>query len=289
MKKSLFLLTALGTFALMACSSLDVSDAESTQENYPDDFSASEYVSLHPGLRSLQIQDYVKAHNSGLSLETDAVAADTAAFLADTATLHQIFVNPDYAGYTEDFWAEEWSALTTTTTVCDSDTVYVRVRDIEASKVTIVYLGELTYAEDGKTILAVSGFTDSLLTPDSAVSFTMDSNYVIVSQLGSTKTKVDSASCREVVDSISGGLSAVTKRQLLKFNFEDSSDDLNQLAQVPVDSEAFSLQYLAYGKAHGWAYRACRDDELTNPVQSETYPMTKLYCAADELVLEIAE
>lgn len=288
MKKSLFLLTALGTFALMACSSLDVSDAESTKENYPDDFSASEYVALHPGLRSLQIQDYVKAHNSGLSLEKDVVAADSAAFLADTATLHQIFVNPDYAGYSEDFWLEEWSALTTTTTVCDSDTVYVRVRDIEASQVTIVYLGELTYDADGK-ISAVSGFRDSLLTPDSAVTFTIDSNYVIVNQLGSTKTKVDSASCKVVVNSISGGLSAATKRQLLKFNFEDSSDDLNLLAQVPVDSEAFSLQFLAYGKSHGWAYRMCRDDELGNPIQAETYPMVKLYCTDGEVVHEIAE
>lgn len=296
MKKSLFLLTALGTFALMACSSLDVSDAESTKENYPDDFSASEYVALHPGLRSLQIQDYVKEHNSALSLEKDVVAADTAAFLADTATLHQIFVDPDYAGYTEDFWKEEWAVLITTTTVCDTvfqfDTISVRVQDLTNSAVTKVYLGELSYAADG-SISEVTGFTDSLHSAASAVSFEIGESYAVVNKANSMRidtTKiVDNASCRDEQDSIFGGLSAATKRQLLKFNFEDSVDDLNLLAQVPVDSEAFSLQFLAYGKAHGWAYRMCRDDELNNPTQTETYPMVKLYCTDGEVVHEIAE
>ena len=84
MKKSLSYLLALGTVALTACSSMDVSSSESLVGNYPSDFNAVEYMALHPGLRSLQIQDYVSAHNSSLTLEADSVTADSAAFMADS-------------------------------------------------------------------------------------------------------------------------------------------------------------------------------------------------------------
>ena len=83
MKKSLHLLTALGFFALTACSSLDVNEAEAIEGNYPDDFSAAEYMALHPELRSLQIRDYVKNYNKALELSSDAIDADVEAFSAD--------------------------------------------------------------------------------------------------------------------------------------------------------------------------------------------------------------
>ncbi len=287
MKNSLSYLLALGTVALTACSSMDVSSSEALEDNFPSDFVAAEYMNLHPGLRSLQIQDYVKNYNSALTLEADSVAADTAAFMADTATLHQIYVNPFFAGYNEALWTEDWAASTTPKTTCGLDTVYVRVKPADATPVT-VYLGSLTYAEDGTTITAVSGYSDSTKTTE--VSYEIDgTNYSIVTQLGSTKTVVDSSDCVTVVDTTSGEIPTDKKKQLLKFNFENTRADLIALQAIPVDTFAISSQYLMYGQAHGWAYRACRDEEKMNPIQSEVYPMTKLYCADDDVVREIAE
>lgn len=287
MKKSLSCLFTLGTVALTACSSMDVSSSEALEGNFPKDFVAAEYMNLHPGLRSLQIQDFVNDFNSSLSLNADSVAADADAYLADTATLHQIYVNPFYAGYSEALWLEDWTISTTPITTCGLDTIYVRVKPADATPVT-VYLGSLTYAEDGKTIIAVTGFSDSLKT--TAVSFDIDgTNFSIVKQLGSTKTEVDSSDCVTVVDSTVGGIPSDKKKHLLKFNFENSRDDLAILQNVPTDTFAISSQYLMYGQAHGWAYRVCRDDEKLNPIQSEVYPMTKLYCADGDVIREIAE
>ena len=288
MKKSLSYLLALGTVALTACSSMDVSSSESLEGNYPSDFSVAEYMALHPGLRSLQIQDYVSAYNSGLTLEADSVAADTAAFMADTATLHQIYVNPYYAGYSEELWVEDWSVSTTPVTTCGVDTIYVRVKPADETPVT-VYLGTLTYAEDGTTITKVEGYTDSAKTEE--VSYEIDGTaYSIVNQLGSTKTVVDSSDCVTTQDTTAGGIPSDKKKRLLYFNFEDSRSDLAVLATVPTDSFAISSQYLMYGQAHGWAYRACTDAEKNNPIQSEVYPMTKLYCVDDDdIIREIAE
>ena len=64
MKNSLSYLLALGTVALTACSSMDVSSSEALEDNFPSDFVAAEYMNLHPGLRSLQIQDYVKKNTA---------------------------------------------------------------------------------------------------------------------------------------------------------------------------------------------------------------------------------
>jgi len=95
--------------------------------------------------------------------------------------------------------------------------------------------------------------------------------------------------CIEISVSSDGGIPSDKRKQLLKFNFNDNLDDLTALADVPVDTFAISSQYLMFGKSHGWAYRACTDAEKNNPLQSEVYPMTKLYCADGDLVREIAE
>lgn len=108
MKNKMLLLLSLGMLATVGCSSLDVSSAESVKENYPADFSYEAYMTLHPGLRSLQIQDYVSAYNKALDATVD-VSADTDQFWADTASLHQIYLNPFYAGYTEELWVEDWA------------------------------------------------------------------------------------------------------------------------------------------------------------------------------------
>ncbi|MBP5247320.1 MAG: hypothetical protein J6Z31_05610 [Fibrobacter sp.] len=287
MKKSLSYLLALGTVALTACSSMDVSSSEAIEGNFPSDFVAVEYMNLHPGLRSLQIQDYVKEYNAAQVLDADSVAADSVDFLADTAKLHQIYVNPFYAGYNETLWEEDWAVSTTPKMTCGLDTVYVRVKPADETPVT-VYLGSLTYAEDGKTITAVTGYTDSTKTTE--VSYEIDGTaYSIVNQLGSTKTVVDSSDCVTTIDSTAGGIPSDKRKQLMKFNFKNTRDDLTALQALPIDTFAISSQYLMYGQAHGWAYRACNETEKANPIQSEVYPMTKLYCADDDVVREIAE
>lgn len=288
MKNSSLFLFALGTVVLTACSSLDVNSTEALKDNYPEDFVAMEYMALHPGLRSLQIQDYVKQYNANLDTGVD-VTADTAAFFSDTSILHQLYVNPNYAGYNEDLWAEDWAFVISQKTQCKDDTIMVRVKPADATPVK-VYLGSLTYGTDG-SIIQVDGFSDSLMTSESAVSYTIDGiNYSIVNQRGSVLTKVDSSSCVVVSDTALGGIPSDKRKQLLKFNFNDNLDDLTALSTVPVDTFAISSQFLMFGKSHGWAYRACTDAEKNNPLQSEIkYPMTKLYCADGELVREIAE
>lgn len=286
MKKLPLFLFALGTVAFTACSSLDVNKSESLEENYPKDFVSADYMALHPGLRSLQIQDYVKRHNAEQGLSQDAIAEDSAAFLADTSILHQIYTNPFYAGYTEEMWSDDWSFSISENKVCKNDTIALRVK--HADSVVKVFLGKLTYEEG--SIVAVEGFTDSLKSPESAVSYEIDGVVnSIVKQLGSTVTVTDTNSCVVVLDSAEGGLPNDKRRQLLKFNFYGTTDDLAALATVPVDTFAISSQYLMFGQAHGWAYRVCTDAEKNNPLQSETYPMKKLYCADGDIVREIAE
>lgn len=288
MKKLSLLLLALGTVSFTACSSLDVNKAESLEENYPKDFVAADYMALHPGLRSLQIQDFVSQHNKGLSLEKDSIANDSAAFFADTSILHKIYVSPFYAGYTEEMWSEDWSFSISENKVCKEDTISVRVKQADSVPVK-VFLGKLSYDSEGK-IIAVEGFTDSLKTPESAVTYTIDGVVnSIVNQRGSTVTVTDTNSCVIVLDSAEGGIPKDKRRQLLKFNFHGITDDLAALAAVPVDTFAISSQYLVFGQSHGWAYRTCLDSEKDNPVQSEVYPMKKLYCADGDVIREIAK
>lgn len=288
MNKMPLFLFALGTVAFTACSSLDVNKAESITDNYPKDFVAADYMNLHPGLRSLQIQDYVKDHNAALSLDKSLISSDSAAFFADTSVLHQIYVNPFYAGYSEELWAEDWDVSISEKTECKEDTVVVRVKPADSIPVK-VYLGSLSYNANGE-VVKVEGFSDSLKTPGSEVSYTIDKvNYSLVTQRGSVETVVDSGSCSIVRDTTAGGIPSDKRRQLIKFNFHDATDDLAALAAVPVDTFAISSQYLMFGQAHGWAYRACSDAERNNPIQSEEYPMKKLYCADGDVVREIAE
>ncbi len=303
MKKSSLFLFALGTVALTACSSLDVNTADSLKDNYPKDFVDAEYMALHPGLRSLQIQDYVSKYNKELALDKEAIAADTAAFFSDTSFLHKLYVNPIYAGYTEELWAEDWEPVTTTKDSCHAtsiDTLGVRVEVTEndSTRVDRVILGakdsagnvtswgKISYGADG-SVVGVTGHLDSAAGPE--VSYTIDGKaYKFVTKKGSIEIDTTKA-CIEISVSSDGGIPSDKRKQLLKFNFNDNLDDLAALANVPVDTFAISSQYLMFGKSHGWAYRACTDAEKNNPLQSEVYPMTKLYCADGDLVREIAE
>lgn len=86
------LLAAGAVAALVACSSLEVSNP--TEENFPEGWSVSEYLSVNPDLRSLQIMDQVAIMNKISGKE-----ADDEAFLADTVTMKKIAL--EYAGFTE--------------------------------------------------------------------------------------------------------------------------------------------------------------------------------------------
>ena len=86
------LLAAGATIALLACSSLEVTNPE--EENFPSDWSVDEYLSVNPDLRALQILDQVAIMNV-----VSGAASDMDAFLADTALMTNVAIN--YAGFTE--------------------------------------------------------------------------------------------------------------------------------------------------------------------------------------------
>lgn len=89
------LLLSASALAFMACSSLDVNNAE--EENYPADWSVAAYMAANPDLRALQIMDQVAIMNVKSGLKADE--ADDAAF---EAVMGDIAVN--YAGFTTATW-----------------------------------------------------------------------------------------------------------------------------------------------------------------------------------------
>lgn len=197
MKKLYQGLVVAAAMFFAACSSMDVTDAEATAENYPRDFDAAVYAQLHPVLMSLQMRDYVADYNAKYqkSVSKDQFAADTAvdkaSFSSDTASLHVFYVSPRYVGYTEADWASLWG-----------------------------------------------GTSDSLY-----------------------KIRMDNLS---------------------KYNLYGVANDLQTLEALPIDYEAIKIQYVAFGKSHGWAYRLCAGNEsagpAVDPVTPVQYPATKLYC-----------
>ena len=118
--------------AFVGCSSMAIDDAEvmAVSLDLPADFNATEYMELHPELLRLQIKDYVKLRNSKVAKEL--ITADTAAFSADTLTMHKIAVK--YAGFTEEDWI---STLLTT----EKDSI------IYATKIDTVALGVRSKAD----------------------------------------------------------------------------------------------------------------------------------------------
>ena len=86
------LLAAGATIALLACSSLEVSNPDA--ENFPPDWSTSEFVRVNPDLRALQIRDQVDIMNTG-----SGKPSDLESFMSDSATLKKIAL--EHAGFTE--------------------------------------------------------------------------------------------------------------------------------------------------------------------------------------------
>lgn len=285
MKNSFKYLMLLAIAALTACSSMEVDEAEAVEENFPSDFVAAEYMELHPFLRSLQVLDYVESYNDALeNISKEDIQADTTAFMEDTAQLHKIYVDPNLGGYTEELWEESWESYYEDSTSCiiETDTVSMKLDDLVNDQVLTVYVESITYDAEG-VITEIQGYEDSAKT--SAVTHVISTDLTVAKR--GTVTVPDTISCETVQVEILGGLARDVVRQLKKFSFYDTLDDYEKLMEVPVDTFAISYQYVLFGRSHGWPYRACKDSEMTNPIQSESYPMTKLYCADGNLVREI--
>lgn len=285
MKNSFKYLMLLAIAALTACSSMEVDEAEAVEENFPSDFVAAEYMELHPSLRSLQVLDYVESYNDALeNISKEDIQADSTAFMEDTAQLHKIYVDPNLGGYTEELWEESWESYYEDSTSCiiETDTVSMKLDDLVNDQVLTVYVESITYDAEG-VITEIQGYEDSAKT--SAVTHVISTDLTVAKR--GTVTVPDTISCETVQVEILGGLARDVVRQLKKFSFYDTLDDYEKLMEVPVDTFAISYQYVLFGRSHGWPYRACKDSEMTNPIQSESYPMTKLYCADGNLVREI--
>lgn len=284
MKNSFKYLMLLAVAALTACSSMEVDEAEAVEENFPSDFVAAEYMELHPSLRSLQVRDYVDAYNDNLGLSKEEIEADTAAFMADTAQLHKIYTEPTLGGYSEELWEESWESYYEDSTSCiiETDTVSMKLDDLVNDQVLTVYVESITYDAEG-VITEIQGYEDSAKT--SAVTHVISTDLTVAKR--GTVTVPDTISCETIQVEISGGLTKDVVRQLKLFSFHDTEKDYEKLLEVPVDTFAISYQYVLFGRSHGWPYRVCKDDELDNPIQTETYPVSKLYCADGALIREI--
>lgn len=284
MKNSFKYLMLLAVAALTACSSMEVDEAEAVEENFPSDFVAAEYMELHPSLRSLQVRDYVDAYNDNLGLSKEEIEADTAAFMADTAQLHKIYTEPTLGGYSEELWEESWESYYEDSTSCiiETDTVSMKLDDLVNNQVLTVYVESITYDAEG-VITEIQGYEDSAKT--SAVTHVISTDLTVAKR--GTVTVPDTISCETIQVEISGGLTKDVVRQLKLFSFHDTEKDYEKLLKVPVDTFAISYQYVLFGRSHGWPYRACKDDELDNPIQTETYPVSKFYCADGALIREI--
>lgn len=157
--KNLWKLTiALPAVALMACSSMDVDNADSA--NWPSDFDAQTYATINPVLFDLQLQDDISAYNTAWKASlyavaanaadsatvkaavTSAISADSAEFFADTANLHLLYSR--YAGITD---TSDWAN--------SSDSI-VKARNIYIYKYYNLYgktvSEELSYIRDSMTV-----------------------------------------------------------------------------------------------------------------------------------------
>lgn len=248
-----------------------------------------------------------------------AKAADDSAFAAlDTAVLHSIMTDPYLGGYTQKDWETDWGGGTKDTTIITTrkDTLSLTVGDSadpSAAQAVIVALrqkasgecvtigksvlcdttksvGSLEYDADGK-LVAVHGYSkcdSATATCDAAdtldVTLTATS-FVKKPSKSDTVTVVVSVENKTL--DVAGGISAVHMKALNALNMVDTRDDYKSLKAVPIDTFAISYQYVIYGRDHGWPYRPCTEAEKANPVITEEYPVTKLYCDDNGLAREI--
>lgn len=302
MKKMHQFMTVLAAATLAACSSMDISDEKALSENFPADFNAAEYSSLHPVLHSLEVRDFVTSYNTKLkdSLGSEYTAlmnADNLAFagdsatgvMGDTANLHKILVDQRLGGYSEQQWNDIWLSTTTT----KSDTVWSK--RMKTCKVTVKKPDsagvKLEIAVDSVDTDSLGGFLVIYGKADSAAeskAFVLsDSTYEFFLKSDKYDSTVVSVDTKDV--EIKGNFSSKQASYVKTFNMVGVPKDslYDRLLAVPVDEFAISYQYTVFGRSHGWAYRKCTDEEKTHPTQSELYPMKKYYCDDNGVAREI--
>jgi hypothetical protein len=310
MKNFKLLFSAAVASALIGCSSMDVDDEEALAGNFPADFSDAAYIQLHPELVRVQIKDFVASYNSKLADAAKANGtqaafdstkeADVAKYADSTEMLHTIMVSTQLGGFTEADWEKDWAGGTKDSVFASEtkrDTLILAIddsTDAAAPVVTLVYFGvkkgavtgKIDYAEDGTTITAVHGYKTCDKT---ACSDTVDIEITEKMSFNKKGTKAETDTLK--MDTISvptaGAISAAHMKVLNQLNFYGVDDDLTMLQSVAIDTFAISYQYVMFGRAHGWAYRPCTEAEKANPVKTEVYPATKLYCDDNGQIREI--
>lgn len=292
--------------AMFACSDMAVDEKEAVSENFPADFVDATYIALHPELVRAQIRDYVKAYNAKLddSVKVLTSAGDTLAkvnyanqkaldsvtFFADTAALHMIFVNPQLGGFTEEDWALDWGGGSVDSLVATTktDTTNLAIDDASQPECTPIKIavtkGGIVYDDAGNITSVAGDITCKDGSPlVSPLTITADMKL----NAKGTKVKIDTLKIDTIPVLIAGSISVEHVKLLKQLNFYDNVQDLQKLLEVPLDTFAVSYQYVLYGKLYGWAYRQCSETEKNNPIITETYPATKLYCDDNGIVREI--
>ena len=228
MKNFKYLLSAVAVAsALTACSSMDVDDEEALAGNFPEDFSDSVYLNLHPELVRVQRKEYVAAYNTKQADSVKAyVEAETAKCLGNA-----------------DCVAKANAVQTEYNAMVEAATATLKTKKAYQSAITEI---DATTKEMYHKILVdplLGGFTEADWQADPQ----SDRYYAALRDL----------------------------------NFYDAANDYEVLKNIPIDTFAISYQYVIYGRDYGWAYRRCSATEAANPVKTESYPATKLYCADD--------
>lgn len=330
MKNFKYLLSVAVASALVACSSMDIDDKEALAENFPEDFADSTYLNLHPELVRIQIKDYVAKVNKSASdsvgalvdsatakcnkedadcisaakaVKTaydNAVTADTAAYYADTASLHKILTNPFLGGFTEADWQGAWNVSFTKTdsAITKKDTILFRIDSVAGADTVKIMLklrkdgdttktGEITYdATDSAKIAKIKGYRyeykdKKWVSDDSTALVEVEmTEGMSFAKKNAVETELDTIG--HVIDSVavSGGLSKDHLKVLKALNLNVTNKDFDVLKAAPIDTFAVTYQYVMFGRDHGWAYRRCTEAETANPsFDIEVYPATKLYCA----------
>lgn len=297
MKNFKFLFSVAVASALIGCSSMDVEEEEALSENFPADFSKSEYMAIHPELLYLQYKDYIVNVNNafkeaaGEAFE-EKLAADQAAFEKNVDQLQALYLDP-YVGRVLGYNEEEWAADMAGQTVDDTVTVQVYKinKDTTAEEKTYVvdetpltvYLCDheqnKIVAKKNAGISQLKGVIGEECTTEnySGVSINIsDSTYKIVEGSFTTAPK-----------KLAGGVPADKMKLLSNFNFYETTDDYKALQAVVIDTSAIVNQYVVFGRLHGWGYRKCTEAEKTNPALTEEYPTKKLYCDDNGTAREI--
>jgi hypothetical protein len=300
MKKLYQGLMIIATAALTACSSMEVNDADAVAENYPEDFDAGVYLELHPILLTLQKLDYVSDANAAFKASMDSatyvakVNEDSLAFAADTASVHTFYTSPKYAGFNETTWDSLWIEKTDTTILKDTVSKISQVTldtldaDGKVKGSQIVYVDSVSMDSAGELIAVVYGKLDSTATE--AVTVEIDRTTISINNKAIKKTVVEVKDVPKI-DTIPPGLDASVRKYVFTYNIYGATNDLAVLENLTPDTEAAALQFIAFGKSHGWAYRRCKAEEQANtavdPIYGVEYPATKLYCDDNGTVREI--